>query len=301
MKKTIYKNICVIILFAFFTISANAQEANFLNENPGFYNLSRRWELDSSTKRGTFLLTPYRPIYILPGRWSSNPNESPKDENLNYAYPLKVPLDKYEAKFQLSFKTKILQGIFWNHGDLWIAYTQRSHWQIYNKVLSRPFRETNYEPEIILNFATNYNLLGFKARMAGLSFTHQSNGRAIPLSRSWNRVIGHMGFEKKNWSVFLRGWYRLKDEEDENPAIADYLGRGDVQVVHFVRKNIFSLRGAHSLRTGDNNHGLLQFDWTFPVVKNLKGHFQLMDGYGETLIDYNHRQTIIGIGVSLLQ
>ena len=210
-------------------------------------------------------------------------------------------MDKYEAKFQLSFKTKILQGIFWNHGDLWVAYTQRSHWQIYNQILSRPFRETNYEPEVILNFATNYNVLGFKARMAGLSFTHQSNGRAVPLSRSWNRVIGHMGFEKKNWSVFLRGWYRLKDEEDENPAIADYLGRGDVQVVHFVGKNIFSLRGIHSLRTGANNHGQLQFDWTFPVVKNLKAHLQLMEGYGETLIDYNHRQTIIGIGVSLLQ
>ena len=301
MKKTIYKNICVIILFAFFTISANAQVKNLSNDGADFYHLSQRWELDSSTRRGTFLLSPYRPIYILPGRWSSNPNESPRDENPNYNYPFTAPLDKYEAKFQLSFKTKILQGIFWNHGDLWVAYTQRSHWQIYNKVLSRPFRETNYEPELILNFATNYNLLGFKARMAGLSFTHQSNGRAIPLSRSWNRVIGHMGFEKKNWSVFLRGWYRLKDEEDENPAIADYMGRGDVQVVHFVGKNIFSLRGVHSLRTGDNNHGLLQFDWTFPVVKNLKGHFQLMDGYGETLIDYNHRQTIIGIGVSLLQ
>ena len=72
-------------------------------------------------------------------------------------------------------------------------------------------------------------------------------------------------------------------------------------MVHFVGKNIFSLRGIHSLRTGTNNHGQLQFDWTFPVVKNLKGHLQLMDGYGETLIDYNHRQTIIGIGVSLLQ
>ena len=97
-----------------------------------------------------------------------------------------------------------------------------------------------------------------------------------------------MGFEKKNWSVFLRGWYCLKDEEDEDPAIADYLGRGDVQVVHSVEKNIFYLRGVPSLSTGDNNHGLLQFDWTFPFVKNLKGHLQLMDGYGETLIDYNH-------------
>ena len=137
--------------------------------------------------------------------------------------------------------------------------------------------------------------------MAAQGFTHQSNSRAVPLSRCWNRVIGHMGFEKKNWSVFLRGWYCLKDEEDEDPAIADYLGRGDVQVVHFVEKNIFYLWGVPSLSTGDNNDWVLQFDWTFPVVKNLKGHLQLIYGYGETLTDYNHHQTIICIGVSLLQ
>ena len=110
-------------MFAFFTISANAQVNNLSNDHADFYNLSTRWELDSNNKRGTFILTPYRPIYILPGRWSSNPNESPKDENPNYVFPFKAPLDKYEAKFQLSFKTKILQNIFWNNGDLWIAYT----------------------------------------------------------------------------------------------------------------------------------------------------------------------------------
>ena len=54
---------------------------------------------------------------------------------------------------------------------------------------------------------------------------------------------------------FLEAGYRLKDKEDENPAITDYLGRGDAQVVHFVEKNIFYLRGVPSLRTGDNNHG----------------------------------------------
>ena len=108
--------------------------------------------------------------------------------------------------------------------------------------------------------------------MAAQGFTHQSNVRALPLSRSWNRVIGHMEFEKKNWSVFLKGWYHLKDEEDDAPAIADYLGRGHLQVVHFVEKNIFYLRGVPSLRTGDNNHGLSQFDWTFPFVKNLEVH-----------------------------
>jgi phospholipase A1 len=43
-----------------------------------------------------------------------------------------------------------------------VAYTQKSHWQIYNNNLSRPFRD---EPELILNFPVKFNLFGFKARM----------------------------------------------------------------------------------------------------------------------------------------
>jgi len=278
MKRRLFKNICTVVLFYFFTLSLNAQVNPLFNDNANFYSMSYRWELDSNSKRGTFIITPYRSIYIFPARWSSNPNESPVSENPNYNYPFVVPLDNYEAKFQLSFKTKILQGMFWKRGDLWIAYTQRSHWQIYNQVLSRPFRETNYEPEVILNFPTNFNLFGLKSSMAGVAFTHQSNGRAVPLSRSWNRIIGHIGFEKNH-----------------------YLGRGDAQVIYFLRRNIFSLRGIHSLRLENNNHGQIQFDWSFPVTKNLKGHFQFIEGYGETLIDYNHRQTIMGLGISLVQ
>jgi phospholipase A1 len=48
----------------------------------------------------------------------------------------------------------VLQGVFWGHGDLWLAI--KSHWQIYNN-LSRPL-EVNYEPELILNFPVKFNL-----------------------------------------------------------------------------------------------------------------------------------------------
>jgi phospholipase A1 len=54
---------------------------------------------------------------------------------------LQVDYDNVESKFQLSFKTKVLQSFFLGHGDLWVGYTQISHWQIYNNDLSRPFRE----------------------------------------------------------------------------------------------------------------------------------------------------------------
>ena len=278
-----------------------AQADPIFTEKPVFRSLSDRWELDSATRKGTFRITPYKPLYVTAGRWSTDPNEKPVSENPKYNYPLNnIVLGRYEARFQLSLKVKALQGIFGRHGDLWVGYTQKSHWQIYNTTYSRPFRETNYEPELILNFATNFSLFGLKTRMLGIAFNHQSNGRAEWLSRSWNRVILHAGFERGRWVVLLRPWLRLPDADDENPAITDNIGRADATVIYRTGRNLFSVVGSHSLRGGTKNRGQVQFDWTFPVTGNLRGDLQILHGYGETLIDYNHRQTTIGLAVSLV-
>lgn len=282
------------------SVAINAQNKLF-SGNVKSSSISERWELDPDTRKGTFLVTPYKPVYITAGRWTNKPNDQPTSENPSYSLPFKIPYNNYEAKFQLSFKTKIIRGMFANYGDLWVAYTQKSHWQIYNAELSRPFRETNYEPEVILNFATNFNLFGFKTRMLGVIFNHQSNGRALPLSRSWNRVIFQAAFEKRNLQIFLRPWYRLHDKEDENPAICNFTGRGEAIVIYNLKKHQLSLSACHSLRFGSNNHGRIQFDWTFPIISNLKVNIQVADGYGETMIDYNYRQTTVGISVALIQ
>ena len=265
--------------------------------------LDSRWELDPDSKRGAFHIRAYRPVYLLPAFWTSDVNRTPHSPAAEHDVPEPLDLDSIEAKYQLSLKTKVWENIFGDNGDLWMGYTQVSHWQVYNATESRPFRETTYEPDATLMFRTDYNVLGFDGRLFGVGLDHQSNGRSNPFSRSWNRVIFDIGLDRDDWALMLRPWWRIPESRnvDDNPDIDDYMGRGDVQLTHLWNGHEFSLLARHSLRGGDRSHGALEFDWAFPIVDELRGHLQVFDGYGESLIDYNHRAWYLGLGVSLLE
>jgi phospholipase A1 len=270
--------------------------------DPNTSLLDKRWELGKDSKLGTWNIRAHQPVYLLPAYWTSDKNEFPHSPNPSNTVDTAQDLKSTEAKFQLSLKTKAVENIFGDNGDVWLGYTQSSRWQVYNEDDSRPFRETNYEPEASLIFRTNYEILGLNARLLGLTFNHQSNGRSDPLSRSWNRIIFNAGFEKDNFALMIRPWYRLDEEakDDNNPDIKDYIGRGDITAFYRWNDHDFSLMLRHSLKGGDDAHGAAQFDWAFPIKGKLRGHFQLFDGYGESLIDYNHRATYVGLGVSLM-
>jgi phospholipase A1 len=139
--------------------------------------------------------------------------------------------------------------------------------------------------------------------MAGVSLTHQSNGRAVPLSRSWNRVIGSVALDRPGWTVMFRPWLRLREDRssDDNPDIQDFMGRADLTVTHNWAGNEVSAVMRHSLRSGDRSHGSLELNWAFPIHGELKGYLQYFTGYGESLIDYNHTGNYVGIGVSLVE
>lgn len=265
--------------------------------------LDSRWELSPESKLGTFNIRGYKPVYLMPVFATSNQNDRPTSPNPENTVATSQQLQSVEAKFQLSLKTKALQDIFGDAGgDLWLGYTQSSRWQVYNSELSRPFRETDYEPEALLVFGTHYNVFGWEGRMLGIGINHQSNGRSNPLSRSWNRVVADVGFERDGWTVMLRPWWRIPEsrQDDNNPDIEDYMGRGEVQIVHEWRGQEFGMMLRHSFRGGSRSHGAAQFTWSFPVAGNLRGYMELFKGYGESMIDYNHNATYLGLGVSLL-
>jgi len=265
--------------------------------------LDRRWELARDSKLGVFNLRAYKPVYLLPVFWANRTNQMPHSPNPRNTVTTAQALDSIEAKFQIGFKTKLAEQLFGDNGDLWFGYTQSSRWQVYNDEISRPFRETNYEPEALLVFRNGYHLGGWRGRMLAVGINHQSNGRSDPLSRSWNRVMVNIGLDRENWALMIRPWIRIADpsDDDDNPDISDYIGRGDVTLTRIFGRNEVSLMARHSLRRSARSHGALQLDWGFPIHRQFRGHVQVFSGYGESLIDYNHRATYVGLGVSLME
>jgi phospholipase A1 len=257
-----------------------------------------RWELDRGTNRGLWLPRGHRRTYILPASWSSERNQQPGSPT-QPAGPVPLGLKDVEAKFQLSLKLKAADDLFGSKADLWVGYTQQSNWQVYNADLSRPFRETNYEPELFATIPARYSLLGLEGRMFNVGIVHQSNGRSNPLSRSWNRVYAQAGFERGQFSLLVRPWVRLHEKnDDDNPDITSYVGRGDVQAIWSWGERTVSLLARNSFSGAWR--GYYQLGYSFPVVGNLKGYVQVSNGYGESLIDYNHNQTTIGLGVLVI-
>ena len=253
------------------------------------------WGFEPDSKEAYVRL--YRPNYILFARYSDNVNLAPFEPLLD-EFADEYDFEDLEAKFQLSFKARLATTEDRRWG-LWFAYTQQSLWQVYNEDISRPFRETNYEPEVFGSFRPGVEFGGWNWNLLNFGFNHQSNGRADPISRSWDRLFVEAGVERGDFALLARAWTRIElgEYEDDNPGITDYLGYGELTAFYRWHEHSFTLWGRGNLTTGK---GAAQFTWATPrLLGPVRGYVQVFTGYGETMIDYDWNQTTIGVGVTL--
>lgn len=274
--------------------------------------LERKWRLTSDGDWHINDFETYKSNYLLFSH-SDNTNNTPQSPNrLNTD---NRHLDAQDLKFQFSLKSELYNNIplirdlpYVTSSRLWGAYTQKSYWQIFDSESSRPLRENNYEPELILSLGVDNVVDGVKKdyipRMLNLGLVHQSNGRSNPTSRSWNRLYLEGGWELTDrLSLMVRPWWRIPENsrKDDNPDIVKFLGYGDMTVRYETpsRNTAISLLMRNNLRS--DNKGFAQIDLQQRMFDNpyLKFHMLLSSGYGETLLDYNHSQTVLGFGISL--
>lgn len=254
------------------------------------------WGFDPGSDR--YALTAYHQNYLLLARYTDNVNTAPYAPAFQAAGQPET-IDDTEAKFQLSFKLRL-----WTTDDrrwgVWAAYTQQNQWQVYNDNISRPFRETNYMPEVFVSYRPGLALGGgFHWNLLNAGFNHQSNGRTDTISRSWNRLFAEFGVERGDFAVLAKAWYRIKEDadKDDNPDITDYYGYGSLTAIYKWRGHSFSLMGRGNISTGK---GAVQLTWMSPkLLGPLRAYVQGFSGYGESLIDYNWNQNTIGIGIAL--
>lgn len=273
--------------------------------------LERKWRLTSQGDWDVSDFETYKSNYLLVTKTSAV-NDTPQTpsvvntDNRN--------LDDKDLRFQISLKTEMMSNIpvirslpFVTSSRIWAAYTQQSNWQVFDGAASRPLRENNYEPEIILSLGLDNALDGVKKhyipRMLNLGLVHQSNGSSMPTSRSWNRLYLEGGWElTERLSFMARPWWRIPEHrDDDNPDIEKYLGYGDLTLrwEDSHRKNAATVLLRNNLR--DDNKGFIQIDLQRQVLNNpyLKLHLMASTGYGASMLDYNHNQTILGFGISL--
>jgi phospholipase A1 len=266
--------------------------------------IERRIARERISESNPNVITPHKRNYILPYTVMDRPKNTPAEQDQNLQGGR---LDAEEAKFQLSLKVPLYESQSDQDSGLYFGFTLQSYWQLFNSEISSPFRETNYQPELFwMNVLDKENRLWGDEMGITFGFEHQSNGRNIPLSRSWNRLYMNLFWEQNGFVFNLRPWYRIPEEEktslsdtkgDDNPDIADYMGHFEFTTVYTKRDHEFSLMLRNNLKS--DNKGAVQLDWSFPAWGRLRGYAQYFNGYGESLVDYNQHVERFGVGILL--
>jgi phospholipase A1 len=264
--------------------------------------ISRRIIKERQTEFEPYVLTPHKINYILPSLTTNAINKGVYSNFDGY----EDNLENVEAKFQLSLKVPLNYNSMLIEGDgLYFGFTLQAWWQIYAENISKPFRETNYQPELFYLAPLDWHPFGGNTGFT-VGIEHQSNGRAQNLSRSWNRVYANFLYEKNNFALSFRPWIRLSEDPkefeldpkgDDNPDIDDFLGSSELGVVYEWDNLEFSFSGRRNFST---NNGSAEFGFTFPLWGKLRGYATAFSGYGDSLIDYNYSQTRFGLGIALI-
>lgn len=264
--------------------------------------VDRRLSSDANALTNPFVITQHHANFLLPISYQTNPNQLGSDgftqDNIEHL----------ESRFQISVKMPVYQ-LDGGHPleGLYFGFTALSHWQVYNDEISKPFRETNYEPELFYTFQTDLSLLGYRFNLAQIGLNHQSNGQNQLRSRSWNRLIGTLLFSDEESLYYLRAWYRFKEDRkadpldprgDDNPDITHYLGH--FELGYGTRLGPFNLitQFRNNLKTRDNK-GSIQLHLSYPLSSRYELLLQYFNGYGDSLIDYNRHQQRMSVGIQL--
>ena len=223
-----------------------------------------------------FTTSPYYSVY------SQQPGLTANNQKLNQS----------EFKGQISVGVPMVKELFGSTNmSLDSTFSEVIFWQTY--VDSQYFRSTDTEINLLFKYHFFKNWLMY----AGID--HQSNGKGIPLERSWNRIIGSFQFSGENFYLQTELWGLIFQSESidlHNPDIEKYLGH---DIITFGYR-IGDLNLALALQNIEQmpKYGNIVISASFPMTDHFNMYLQYFSGYGQSLIEYNHATQGAGLGVS---
>jgi len=199
-----------------------------------------------------------------------------------------------ETEFQFSIKYNFRANMLGLSEVYSIGYTQKSFWQLYPT--SAYFRETNYNPEVFVTIPVGHVKKLDYLKAVRFSFEHQSNGRGGTQERSWNYIVGTFYLQTGYLFTELKLWSDVGSLE-YNLDLMKYMGYGQLQFLLPYKKSIFKL----VLRNSFSDKRATEVNYSYPVTRDrdLFLYIKGFTGYGESLIDYNHKVNKVGIGFSI--
>jgi outer membrane phospholipase A len=177
---------------------------------------------------------------------------------------------------------------------------------------SVPIVDVSYKPELFYYWENIPNKILPADSQLGmvLGIGHESNGRDGTASREiqmvYLRPIINLPIGEQGWFVsFSPKIYEYIGGVDGNPDIARYRGYADLQFIVGKRDGL-QLRTIG--RVGSHfDRGSAELDLSYPLTKILNGnhdvslYVQYFTGYGDDLLDYNKRVSIIRFGFAVVR
>lgn len=221
--------------------------------------------------------------------------------------------DPANAKFQISFKYRLFgtdeaRDRSWQWLDgVHLGYSQTSFWDL--AAPSAPFRDSIFRPSLIYEFSADDlpQFPGIPFSYLRLGAEHESNGKDGASTRSLNTlyVEPNLVFDiGDDWHAVLnaRAWAYV-GSLSENPDIQNFRGNLSVGAGLMEHRGF----GVMARLTGHpgTGHGSFQTDLTYALsdLIGLDMYFtaQFFTGYGESLLNYNARDTRLRFGLSIIR
>ncbi|WP_246286163.1 phospholipase A [Winogradskyella ludwigii] len=202
-----------------------------------------------------------------------------------------------DAKYQVSFKQILTRSRLPLDTYLYMTYTQKSFWNIYEE--SFPFNDINFNPSIAVG-KVFYDKEDRLKGLGSVSFEHESNGRDSIASRSWNRIsLEYTTTVYKNTIASFKAWIPFGYKEG-NPDLLEYVGLGQVNVSHTFKpdKLIFDLRLRKGLNLDGKGSARARIYFN-PFDNNISNQYLMLEWYvgqAEGLLNYEQSQSMIRIG-----